>query len=301
MTEHGSTLLHFTLWSRIVGIVLPLLIITVNSLEIHVLRKIANKHFYEKVLLSLSVCDLISGVLGIIIVPIDSILRDELHLMLFWNIWGFGICYVVLTTLVHLIIISFDRLWATGAPFHHRIYTTRKKLFVSIALSWCLPIIFVLVNIILVSTREMGVREVYSYLRNTMYSGLATIIIIADFPLFLSYCSITWIIYRTNNNVKQRQEKRQKVPINTLIICVGIVSVFILFTTPYAVIHVRAWNRPPWLVKLGIGLFPLSQISNSLIYLIQRYRSKRKVNAKMKKVQEIAMMEKRNFEERFHH
>ena len=279
MEGTASILIELTLWSKLVGFLLPLLTIIVNSIEIHVIGKTRKKPYYEKILLSLSFCDLIGGICASGAVPFVSIVKNESYIILFWNVWLFGFCYIMLNTLLHLIMISADRLWAIGAPLHHRIYASHRKLTLALALGWCLPLTFVFAIITLILVKEMVTEEVYLYACKTMLSHIAKIVVITDFLLILCYCAIIWIVLRVKRHAKERKTSKQSKSLNTLILCISIVFVFVLFTTPFAAVNVTIWNNPHWLMKLGIFLLPLNQIFNSIIYLLLKRRSKRMVNA----------------------
>ena len=276
----GSTfrIYELNLWVKIVGIVIPLLVVIVNSIQIHVLRKTSHKPFYEKILFSMTICDLINGVLSCFCVPLDLTIKTEFYNLLYWNIWWFWICYWTLGVLLHLIVIGIDRLWALAKPFHHRIYHTHRKLVVAVALSWCLPWIFIIFHIILVISKGMNAKEAYSHIMIFMRSDVAKIIAIADIILIAIYCSIIGINYSTNNAAMKNRHSNQANSKRTLLLCVGIVVIYIVFTAPFIVVHVIRWNSPHWLDNLGTLLAPMIQISNSVLYLSQKYRTRQSSN-----------------------
>ena len=275
MDDANRKIAELNLWERVTGVAIPLLIVIVNSIEIHVLRKSSNKPFYEKILLSLTICDLIGGVLSCFGVPIEIIVKVEFYNLLYWNLWGFWICYWTLTAVLHLIVIGLDRVWALAKPFHHRRYHTKLKLVVVVALSWCLPLIFVIFHIVLVVSKEMNIKEAYFHHMIAMRIDVAKIIVIADIILIASYCSIICTAYRKTKDVRTNMHSAQRHSTRTLMLCIGIVSVFIVCTTPLVVVHVTTWNSPYWLKMLSSSLAPMNQICNSVLYLTQKYRSRR--------------------------
>ena len=230
-------------------------------------------------LLSLSVCDLLVGILVFTFVPYYSIVQqDEFYIRIYKVVWTFVLCYLNITTLLHLIIIGMDRLWAIRAPFHHRIHTSHKKLVVLLGLCWCLPMIFILVNIISIFTQDMELKMVHVYVTTTMCSVVAKIDIVAAILLLFCYSAIICIIRERRGKINQSKHSNQSNSMNTLIMCIGIVLVFILFTAPFVAVYITIWERPKWLDSLSRFVLPLSQICNSLLYFLQKYRrSKRSV------------------------
>ena len=287
MVRQNSYVFILPLWMKIVGLLVPIIIIIVNSIEIHLLRKTLNKQSYEKVLLSLSVCDLVSGLITLTAVPYMSLVHNEFYVALYWIIWRFVFCYWNLTTMLHLIIIGIDRLWAIGAPFHHRIHSSHRKLVVSVGLAWFLPMIFVAVNIVSFSTQRFAFDMSYIYIETLMYSTVARIIIIVDIVLIFCYCAIMCMISKRDRKVNHNKQSNQANSMNTFILCIGIVSVFIVSTTPFVAIHVTMLERPEWLESLSKFVISLNQIWNSLVYFLQNYRkNKRPVKALRRNSQE---------------
>ena len=257
------------LWSEIVGVIVPALIIIINSVEIHVLRKAANKPFYEKILLSLSINDLICGLVSSVTVPYLSLVKNKFYVLLHWNVWGFTLCYVTLSSLVHLIIISMDTFWAVGAPLNHRKNATKKKLIVAIAFCWSVPTIFVIVFIFFVLLKDMQPAEIYKFGTGTMFRVVAKVALIADVMLLICYCAIIWVIKKKSIYSKGKKS------MNTLFLCIGIVSVFVAFSTPFVVVFITNWSSPHWLQKFAVILFPFNHISNSIVYLVHKHHSKK--------------------------
>ena len=144
----GSTLIELPQWNMIVSLTMPLVGIFVNSVEIHVLRRTVNKQYYENIWLCLSLCDLIVGICAFMLSLAVSIVKSKYYILLIWSAAALVFCYFLLINLLHLIIISVDRVWAIGVPFHHRIHASRKKLNISLGLAWCVPMIFVFFHII---------------------------------------------------------------------------------------------------------------------------------------------------------
>ena len=284
-----------TLTSKIIGGIVAMLIITLNSIEIHMLRSTRNKVFYEKILLSLTICDLITGVYATFAVPFTSLAKEKYH-VLYWIAWAFLVSYCTLNSVIHLIIIGIDRLWAIASPLHHRIYASNRKLFGAIAISWFTPSIYIMANITIVTIQKLDHHTLYSYTRTSMAKRMAQVLIIADIVLVISYSAIIIVIWRQKTIRKQSTQSKQRQFISTITLCTCIALVFVTASTPYVVVHIVDWNKPLWLQKLSIFLFPMNQILNSVLYMMQKIRTKGKMTI-AKKNQNVSSNMKPNVQD----
>ena len=132
----------------------------------------------------------------------------------------------------------------------------------------------------LIIVEEMSVEKVYTHMTSTVNSDLAKIIVITDALLLLCYCIIIWIVYTKTSPAKQRKAGNPANLMNTLFLCMSIVFVFILSTTPFVVVKIVAWSYPHWLLTISICLLPLNPIFNSVIYLALWYRNKTPVRGR---------------------
>ena len=277
--------IEFPLWGKIIGFLLNLLVVVLNSIEIHILRTTPKKPFYEKILLSLTISDLINGIFGCVGAVLLSVFEKKIYYDLFWNIAGYGVCYSALISLLHLIFISLDRLWAVHSPFHHRTYSLRKKLTIALISSWGLPMLFMVANIVFISIQKLTIKEVYQHLLKIVYGAVAKVIFFADVIFLFSYSAIIWTTLSRKLEGAQEHQKQQKRFGTTLILCMSIVLIFILSTTPFTVAFLINWNRPGWFVILSSVLFILNAISNSIVFLVQKHRV-RKANTFRRDVSE---------------
>ena len=266
-------------WNAFLGYLIATLMITLNSWEIHILRKTRKKHVYEIILLSLSTCDLIGGLFGFILVVIDTVhtfsknCKLEYISSLSWFVWSIvKICWGWVSIL-HLICLTLDRFWAVVAPLHHMVNASKKTFFVTIALSWIIPISIVAVFVAMTLLKQMPFEKMLHYLEGTYgFSVSSKVVLAADFIFIVSYASIIRVVVVSKSSTNQHRHRKQSM--KTLVLCVGTVLVFIFAKAPYVVVHLVHWNPPSWLYKVAIIMFPLDHILNSFIYLIQYYRRK---------------------------
>ena len=104
-----TPLIQPPLWSRVLGGCFAVLLIVLNSIEITILRQRKKKKAYEKLLLSLSVADLLLGVLamtsgsvGAFAHKINAPYVDTYT----FSMWIIVILFGVLASMLHLISIS---------------------------------------------------------------------------------------------------------------------------------------------------------------------------------------------------
>ena len=265
--------------AKIIGFLLFLAGVVLNSIEIQILRTTANKPFYEKILLSLTICDLTSAVFGSVYLLLVTIFENEYYCNIWMTIGGYGACFSALVSLMHLIFISFDRFWAICAPLHHMRYKSMKKLVIALTLSWGLPTLFMLGNIAYIIDRELTLEAACHLLMTTIFSIAAKIILTSDFAFLFFYSVIIGVTFSKKKDIVLGNQKQQSKFKSTLVLCMSIVLIFITLTTPFVVAFLTTWDRPRWFELIGEGLFVVSQISNSIVFLIQKYRSKRSTNA----------------------
>ena len=106
-----------------------------------------------------------------------------------------------------------------------------------------------------------------------MEKYMAHILVVENLALVVSYSAIIIVVWRQKSIRKESTQAKRKRPfINTLTLYMCITLVFVAATTPYVVAHIVDWRRPFWLRTLSIYLFSMSQIMNSLLFIIQKSR-----------------------------
>ena len=133
----------------------------------------------------------------------------------------------------------------------------------------------------------MTVEESYSHIVTTMFGTVAKLVLVADVVFIFSYSAIVWKMILNKPIAVQRRHKQQRRLTNTVNLCLGIALVFFVFTTPFVVVYLTTWNRPAFLKELSMYLFLMNPVSNSLVYLIKKYRSRRAINVQKNNTQQI--------------
>ena len=138
----------------------------------------------------------VNGIFGSVSLLFLTIFQDRpyfFHLFLISSLYG--IWFSALVSLLHLIFISFDRLWAIHSPLHHRRYNSKTKLAIALASSWGIPALFMMAIIAYIIARKLTLMAVYNLLFNTIFSVAATIILLADLAFAFSYSAIIFITF----------------------------------------------------------------------------------------------------------
>ena len=124
---------------RSVELSFGLLIAILNIVEIIIIVKIKRKKMYEILLLSLSVSDCMFGLSNSFVsaLYIASVCRYEDLLETAYTSYVF----FFLSSMLHLLFITMDRLIAVLKPVQHKVYLSRRRLYVYIAVLWIFAVL----------------------------------------------------------------------------------------------------------------------------------------------------------------
>ena len=261
-----------------------LLIIILNAVEIDILRKKTNKKVHEMMLLSLSICELqnaiVTTIFMFVIKVMDSHGKRKTVVLWLMVVWCLKTILVTGSSMLHLIFISFHRMWAIIFPVNHRRYATNKKVRIAIMLSWLVPILLMLVysSAVLIG-RGFHIGKIMHFLSGPGFSLTAIAFVATDIILITSYLVIAVVLSKSTLNAKGIHENSTKnqQQMNILYLCIGMVSSFIISTAPFVVVALVQWNPPDWLLELSNIMSPMNGAVNSVIFLIQHYRQNRSV------------------------
>ena len=276
------------LWSRVVGSLIIFSTIILNFIEVVVIFRRKRKNNYEKALLSLSINEFLMGIIAACLVSyvvIGRLDNSKHHVLVVWT------CLAengVIVSLNHLMLISVDRLWAISAPISHRSRAFRPNLAVFVlTVSWCVPVLASTVFILFIYTDDPLIRFKRSVPKLKQF--MAVIILIADLVFFICYGSIVLLLLKRNQSGKRSYSIQQK---RVLALCFSVVFVFILSSTPLVVVHVVKWHFPNWLEMFAWTIYPINAIVNSIIFLVQDYRIKRKASSNLRRESILLSAEK---------
>ena len=124
--------------SRSVDLAFAAAVALLNIFELYLLYQVRKRKHYENILISLSFADLLFGVSNVLVCTV--FLADvEKHDVL--QIFNTTFLFFVVTSILHLFLINFDRLWMISKPIKHKIYFTSQRVKQALAVLWVLSIV----------------------------------------------------------------------------------------------------------------------------------------------------------------
>ena len=294
---------------RSIDLSFGVLIAILNIVEIIMIAKITRKKkIYEIILLSLSVSDCMFGISNVFVsIPF---LADLCTLIDFLETAYTFYVFFVLTSIFHLLFIAVDRLVAVLKPLKHKIYLSRRRFYILLAILWILAVmisallqmldkftdtferkkfISKVLNQTLTTTsipsskifpssvapqnKLVVVEETSNSFKSDMQLSLSVIIILADVTMVISYSLIIYLTTFKAKKVASTQKLSNRLPA----ICIAIASIFVLFTLPYAIatfVLGVATFWPNFILVLSSGV-------NSIVYFF-RVKISRYCEAKKK-------------------
>ena len=120
---------------RSFALVIGMLVIILNAIQVVLILRIKRKKtLYEKCLLSLSVADLLFGFSNGVVSMMYLV--GIQNVIILYDITYTVFLFCILTSILHILWIALDRLWAVTFPFNHNVKATSRKLHKLIILSW---------------------------------------------------------------------------------------------------------------------------------------------------------------------
>ena len=281
---------------RSIDLSIGILMAILNIAEIIIILKIKRKKkVYEILLLSLSVSDcMLSFSNGFLYVLYGTnACKYEVLLETAFTLYIFS----VLSSIFHISLIALDRLLAVSRPLKHKVFSTRKKAYLSSGLLWILAILIsALLQVINELTDTFRVpdymkqKEIQSLQetqeknsstkrffeeefsvngpplftmtsKSNYHSGmeytLSVVILVADVLIFSIYSLIIYHI-TSYKKMTNTKTKQKKLPI----VCLAIGATFVLFTLPFVVAKLVLGYIPPWANRTLI----LNGGMNSIVY-----------------------------------
>lgn len=247
---------------EIVRTALSFLVLLVNFIEIvYIVRLRERKSNYETLLLSLSIADLCFAIANITV----SIFLFE-DLLASSGIGRMIYIYSLLLSVLHILGITVDRMFAILLPLKHRIYWRRRQVLILIFFLWVVPLLII---VPLFST-------VYIY-GFTYFAWM--IQHLAMYLIFISNClfTIAYIVifvklrqqFQKQKFMTFRKEDRVQCTISAkeirvFVLCFLTCVTYIALTLPFAI---YLTFRKAWPTFCGI-LLVLNSGINSCIYLV---------------------------------
>ena len=282
---------------RSIDLSIGILIGILNLVEIIIILKIKRKKkVYEILLLSLSASDFMlcfsNGFLYVTHAVNAYRYEYEVLLETVFTLYIFS----VLSSVFHVLFIALDRLLAVLRPIRHKVFSTRKKAYLSSGFLWILAILIsVLLQIINESTeifqvpyyveemqsqnlqrkpkrygfsgKKIGLTgpQVFTATNKSNYNTgveytLSVVIIVADILIFTLY---SLIIYHASSKNKMSSNKIKNKKLT--IVCLAIGATFVLLTSPFVIAKLVLGYVPSWANRTLI----MNSGMNSIVYFFR--------------------------------
>ena len=285
---------------RSIDLSIGILIALLNLAEIIIILKIKRKRkVYEILLLSLSVSDCMLGLSNgfLFVLYAVNACRYVVLLETAFTLFIFS----VLSSIFHILFIALDRLLAVSRPMRHKVFSTRKRAYLSSGFLWILAIVIsALLQIVneltttfkasnmeqmqsqsLHKTQEKSsningsseakigstLSPLFTQKINSSYNShveytLSAVIVAADVLIFSLYSLI--IHHATSSKKKANIKiKHKKLPM----VCLAIGVTFVLLTLPFVIAKLFLGYIPSWANRTLI----INSGMNSIVYF---FRSK---------------------------
>lgn len=276
---------------RSIDLSFGLIVVILNLIEIILISKLKRqKKIYEICILSLCITDFLFGLSNSVVSAVylsQNAQNDEILEITYTTYF-----YFVLNSILHLSLITFDRVWLVYKPLKHRIHVTRSRMCKLLAITWIISTVIAIALFVSDELTETFTKsvEMTSYV-NTTVSGVAGIkssysvqaikriqmeqqypsimqlvlsvfIIIADVFLISSYSFII-ILLKRKKKIASNQEGNMENKVS--LICALIAATFVIFTLPYAVARLTVGHTPLWANLILVSNSGL----NSIIYFFR--------------------------------
>ena len=277
--------IHFVagpLWSQISTHIMMCLIAIINGWQIIILKKRGRKTSFETLLLSLSLCELMMAIVGIIIAATLRIEALMPYHVLMEATWIISSSCVVLSEYFHLLAITFDRTLAIVTPLKHRSYVTNKKIVFTCIFCSFMPVVWVSIYVAVFFLKRISPGNIEDYYKSEFCFHGSIITIFVDITLMMCYSvMIHTISKRDRNPVGESNERVRHLHAKTLFLCISYAAVFVIATTPFVIVFLVPHKLPEWMVNSIMSFFTLNSFFNSLVFLIQHYYKKRQITSRI--------------------
>ena len=270
--------IHFVngpLWSQISSYIVLCLIVLINSWQIIILKNRGRKTSFDKLLLSLSSCELMMGIVSLTIaVALRIETLKPYHVLFQATLYIFNSC-VALSEYFHLIAITFDRTLAVVTPLKHRSYVTNKRTIFICMICWVIPIVWVFIYVAVFLLKGSFSSSMEDYYRTEFCFHSSILTICVDIIFIVCYGIIIHTISRRSQNPVGESNRVQNQHAKTLFLCISYSAVFLIATIPFVILFLVPHRLSNWTVNSIVSLFTLNSFFNSTVFLVQHYYRKR--------------------------
>ena len=254
----------------VVEFVASVIVGILNTIQVVVISKNRRKNNFDKVLLSLSCADFLFGVtnasLGVIYF---ADLKKQKTFDIIYNIH----LLCVLTSIVHLLFISIDRVLVIVQPLKHRIFMTGNRYNKTLRLIWVVTIV---VSVVVYATTTKPPPS-----RNMNNHNISTSLLDYKPPKgktqserfkekFLSYiilCVVSMFLFIYTFIFQKSRTMKIKRANKVSLKCVMVILCFVVLTLPYSITYLATGDTYYWTHLLLVS----NSGFNSIVYFFISY------------------------------
>ena len=222
-----------------------IIVVILNIIEIIIICRLKRKKkIYEILLLSLSISDLLFGLSnGIISILYLSNIKTNEALEISYTLYF----YFIVTSVLHLIWISVDRLWAVYAPLKHNMLVTRKRTKYIIIITWvCTTILASSLFINDELTESPKSTKGLTIYQTSIQRVSSSIILITDMVMLTTYSYIVYLLRKQSKVTKLANSAARHKQVKAIALCILVAVMFVVFTLPYCINFLAAGEVPFW-------------------------------------------------------
>ena len=246
-----------------------------------ILLRRKRKRAFEKLLISLSIADLLFGLSKVTENICKYLPTSEEMVNQHWGKF-FGSLYFIMffgVSVLHLLYIAVDRMMAVHSPIHHRCKSLNGRLEVAIAFLWIEPLLSVTLHLTYCQIKGNGISvwdDPNGFIGPLMARrGYGITIIAANIILFIAYSRIVYYANFQRLNVKKWHksilfDKKQQ---RLLVLSSCTTISFMVCTMPYVAVLM---TTDVWPSSWILNMFASNSAVNSMIFLIQYYMTKQR-------------------------
>ena len=248
-TAGADNTTHTSDVTSIICIIIGVIVTTVNIMEIYVIARLKKRKNLERFLLSLSVSDLCVGLLAVCL-PIANIAGAD---------FSVANPFFILISVLHLICITGDRLWAVTLPIQHNIIVTKRRIWYVVASLWIVTATISVLVVIFLLMDSKGQIQLDSAKFKASF-----MIFIADVFYVLAHGSA---VYTINKRVKTASNRATG---KAAYLCCVLTHTFVGLTLLYALFNIGAIPGDNIILRDLSDMLVLSNAAvNSILYLSQ--------------------------------
>lgn len=274
---------EFTMRHILPQLVLAFIAIIMNSVEMYLMKK-RKKYFpSEYLMISLALADLLFSFLvfvGFILTIVYDCYFPLYNPALMSEVMDTLISFSIFASIVHVVAISLDRLFAVLLPLRHRVAVSAQRMRRVVVLLWCSTVL--MIGPITVYRYHQGIQKDIEYYTYRNSSKVVSIVMFTSAVVVaIIYATLTRqlaiqarflsSIKRTQKNSLQKTKICSRVETVALFTAIIVTVAFLLCTLPYATLMVVDRFNNDNVETLCVCMLICNSILNPIVYFWRGY------------------------------